>query len=388
MPITRPQRTRRKRLKTLADAVDRLLRMDEINPAETRAVARAIEAVKTAIGNFSSYSASGFKYYNANARLYLGGTITIGAGSIASNILTPTVVPTWPDWVLYGHIRFNEQSYAVISQSGDTLLLDGEIENDNYTSITLEQMVVPLPGNFRRRGSIVDKNNFYPVSDVPAGILQSWQDYWEWARSSANPRIFGAVSGEERYMGELLMTIWPPYTTDVVLNMYYERYPDPCETHRFGTGLATVSGTTVTSTVAEFKADHVGSAIMFSTGATNEITKSLSSADLELGQRVITAYTNTTTVEIDETISATGRAYYISDFVDAMPGPMTDALLRLCEYEMIRQSRGDSGRVATRRKEFEEQLLLSMADDARYKDSVDDYEFEGYGVGNVEARPL
>lgn len=390
--ISRPIRYRRPRLLTMADAVDRVLRCDEINPGETRSVERAVLAVRSAVGSFASYSTQGFKYYDARARLVLEATDSIGEITVSNGTVTPTVATTWPSWIDYSALRVSNKSYPVLSHTGTTLQVD-TLPNGTYTTSSLEQIFVRLPQNFRRRGSLTDNTNSYPIDDVSSGRLQSWADYRDWARSSSQ-RGFAAASMDERFQGELMLAVWPPYPTRKELNMFYERYPAPCETHRFGSGTVTVVGTTATASASVFTEDHVGSALVISTSSNAEIRSSLSSLDIVVGQRVITDYTSGTVVTLDAGFSSdvlesfTTRAFYISDIVDVMPGPMMEAFLRLCEHELARQSKSKS--TSRRFAEFRAQLELSMADDVRYKDSADDgyrgYGL-GYGVGEVDGTP-
>ena len=392
MAITRPERYRRRHTPTLADAVDRLLSMDEINPNEPRAINRAIAAVKSATNSFVSYAPMGFKYYNARKRIDVGGAITLGDITVSSGVVTDDGgFTSWPTWMQTAHCRFGNQSYPVTAYDGSGFTIADPPADGSYTGATLEHMVIELPPDFKARGSITDKDDYYPVLEVPAGTLQSWQDYWDWARSAAQPRIFGAITGDERFSDSLYLGIWPPFETDKVLNLFYERYPEVPEVHRVGTGNITVSGTTATSASSVFTSDHVGSTIVFCTSSDADFTNSLADPSTVLAQRTITGYTSGTVVTLDSAVTgASAVTFYISDPLDVQPGAMEEAFYRLCEYEMIRQSRGQSNRVATRFNEFMSQYRLAMADDARYKDSIDDGAYlrnDGYGIGDVTSRP-
>ena len=391
MAIERPERYRRKHLPTLADAVDRLLGMEEINPAESRAVNRAVAAVKSANASFASYSSSSFRFFNSRKILTIGGSISVGTATVSGDSVTVENVPTWPSWVNIGHLRMNEASYPILSESSDTLTIRDAPEDGTYENAYLEQLVVSLPPDFRARGSITDGGNNYAIEDVNAGVLQSWQDYGDWSRSDTQPRGFAAVTGDERFSDELMLMCWPPYASDTQLKIYYERYPNQPRVHRFSTtaGTISVSGTTATASASVFTEDHVGSTIAFCSSNDTDFVNSLSNPDLLAGQRTITGYSNGTTVTIDSSITSTAVSYYISDPLDVQPGTMTEAFLRLCEYEMIRQSRGESGKVATRFNEFMTQMNLAMADDSRYLMSRDDGEYPGYGYaeGDVNTIP-
>jgi hypothetical protein len=393
-PIPRPDRFRRRRLLTLADVVDRLLRMDEVNPGEPRAIERSILAAQAALSNFLSYTTSGFKYYDARAKLLLEPLIQLGGFSVTGGVVSPDDATVWPDWILQGVLRVGQQSYPVLAYGGGTITVDASIPDGTYTAGILEHVFIRLPQDFRRRGSIVDGREQYPVEDVSAGILQSWSDYFDWA-SSSSQRVFAAMTINQRFQGELMLAVWPGFTVRKELSMFYERYPQPIETHRAGAGTISVTGTTVTATGYSFVEDHVGSALVIATGNEADIRKSLSAASLVQAQRVIVQRNSATEVVIDAPLSNNlsetfgTRTFYISDIVDVMPGSMTESFVRLAEYEVARQSTNKSA--SSRMKEFMEANLLAMADDSRYKSSADDdpfrYPFSGYGLGDVDTRP-
>jgi hypothetical protein len=393
-PIPRPDRFRRRKLTTLADVVDRLLRMDEVNPAEPRAVERCILAAQSALNNFLSYTTSGFKYYDARARLVLEPQVQLGAFAVSSGVVTPTTAVSWPSWILQGVLRIAQHAYPVLSFSGSTITVDASIPNGSYTSGVLEHVFVRLPQDFRRRGGIVDGREQYPVEDVSAGILQSWSDYFDWAASSSQ-RTFAAMTINQRFQGELMLAVWPGFTVRKELSMFYERYPQTLQTHRVGAGTVSITGTTVTASGFSFVDDHVGSTITIATGNEADIRKSLSSTSLVQAQRVIVQRNSATEVVIDAPLSSNlsetfaTRTFYISDVVDVMPGSMAEAFIRLAEYEVARQSTSKSA--DRRMKEFMEANMLAMADDCRYKASSDDdpfrYAFSGYGLGDVDTRP-
>ena len=383
--IPRPLKSRRIQMLTLAKAVDRVLSMEEINPGESRAVDRAIEAVMSARQSFVSYAPSGFHYYDARINLSIDGAYDLGACTVASNVVTPTN-SSFPSWTDLSHMRVNNRSYPVMGYSGSTFEVDGTLADGSYTSATLEQLFVPLPQNFRRRGSITDGVEQYPIEDMTAGVLQSYQDWYNWGRNSATQHAFAAVTGDTRFQGQLMLFMWPPYTTAQTLSMFYERYPESLDVHRYGTGELDVSGTTVTADDAIFTSDHVGSALIIGVDNDTEIRNSLSSRDLVQAQRIITSYTDANTVEVDESLAVTNRTFYISDVVDVHPGPQSEAFLRLCEYELARQSKSKTAPI--RQAQFMEQLQLALADDNRYREIVDgNSEGWGFGIGSVDTSP-
>jgi len=390
-PIPRPQRSTRRRLLTVADAVDHLLRVEELKAGQPRNVDRCVFALKAALNSFVTYSPQGFRYYDSRRVLIPGVSVDLGTVVVSSNVATPSVAPTWPSWVAYGHLHAGKQSFAILSTDATTATMDN-MPDGTYTNVKLDQIFIPLPDDFRRRGSLSDGDDYIPIVDVPAGILQSWQDYYDWVRSAASPRVFAAISGDQRFQGELLLAIWPPYAEAAKLSLFYERYPGRIDYNRAGTGQATTSSTTVTAPASTFVDEHVGATINFSNGTSADWTSPLADPTTFLAQRVITAVASGTTATIDaaltDDIGGAGNTFYISDILDVMPGPMTDAFLRLAEYELTRASKSDKAPVKF--MEFRQQLEIAMTDDSRYRDSVDDGPFAwstSFGIGSVTGRP-
>lgn len=387
--IPRPSRTRRTEILTLADAVDRVLRIEEINSSESRAVERAVLAVQSALNSFVSYSTQGFRFYDGRYSLVTSAPITIATITVVSNTVTPGAL-SQPDWMDMAHLRIAGQSYPVNSYSNSSFTVDGTLPDGTYANAVLERLFYPIPQDFRRRGSFSDNANYYQVIDVPGGVLQSWQDYYDWARTVTSPRVFGAISNDQRFHGQMMLMIWPPYTGEVRLNMFYERYPASCRVHRVGTSTVSTTGRTATALTSVFKPDHVGSVLVVCESNDTDITNPLSSLDLVHAKRIITDYTSGTVVTLDQALDAdvATRTFYITDPVDVQPGAQTEAFLRLCEYEFCRQSRSKHSK--ERYSDFMEALLIAMADDSRYRDIFDDVDSLGDGVftlGEVTGRP-
>lgn len=390
--IKRPTRARRRNLLNLADVVDHVLRVEEVNPDERRSVERAVIAAKSAVRNFVSHSTSGFRYYDSRDHLVFNPTYSVGEVTAASSVLTPTVAPTWPSWIAFGTIQLGDSQYVVLDSDATTVTIDEGVSDGVYQNVKLDHAYVQLPSSFRRRGSLADGTQSYPIIDVPQGVLQSWSTYYDLARSAGNTRVFGAITGDQRFQGELMLAVWPPFQATKTLSLYYERYPELCETHRYGSGTVTVVGDSTTATASSgiFTEDHVGSMLVVGTDGEAEIRSSLSSQDLAQYKRIITGFTSSTVVTIDSVLSSsdvTARAFYISDVIDVQPGPQVDAVLRLAEYEFSRQSKSKSA--SQRFAEFRLQMDIAMADDSRYRDIIDQQSsFDGaYGIGSVESRP-
>lgn len=248
--IPRPKRVRRRRLLTLADVVDHLLLLDEMG-SERTAVRRAVKAAQTAIARFASFSDAGFKYYHAREVLSFNASINLGEITVSGGVVTPTNGMPNPDWLPLGHVRIDRKSYPICEVNnggigsidiggsfvvggagGASLTIDTDVGDGVYQEVTLEQLYNRLPHDFRRRGSINDNQEFFPITNVHAGILQSWSDFFEWARSSLHPRIFASISADQRFQGEHMLAIWPPYSTGRTVQMFYERYPAELRIHR------------------------------------------------------------------------------------------------------------------------------------------------------------
>jgi hypothetical protein len=375
-------------LLTFADAVDHVLRVEEINPSSTRAVERAELAVQAARKSFITYSTQGFRYYDSRAHIVFGANVDLGEVTVSSNLVTPTTAPSWPSWMELAQLRIDNKTYPVLDSSASAATVSG-LPDGTYATATLQQGFARLPKDFRRRGSISDGDQTYPVVDAPMGILNSWEDYYEWANSAANPITFAAIAGDRRFHGELMLAVWPTYATETVLSVYYERYPSELDYHRVGSGTISTTGLAVTATDSIFKSEHIGCAIVVSTGSDSEIQSSLASRSLIDHQRIITAYTSATAVTLDKAITGdvSTKSFYVSDIVDVQPGAQEEAFLRLCEYEFARASKSKFS--DKKFIEFRQQMDIAMADDARYKSSVDGvaYHESGYLVGDVTGRP-
>lgn len=384
--IVRPQRSRRLQLFTLAAAVDHLLRMDEINPSEPRSVERAVAACQSALGSFASYSTQGFRYFQARAKVVMPGRVTAGTVTVSGGEATAS--EGLPDWIDLATLRIGNHSYPVLGSGSGVFYVGSELLDGEYSGV-FEQVFYPLPPNFRRRGTLADRQNAYAVGDLHPCSLQGMEDFFQWVSPVGADRSFSAITADSRFQGSLMLAVWPPFGERTELSLFYERYPDPAEVHREGgTGLV-VSGTSAASAEPFFTERHLGAVLAVGVNNEIEFCRPLSSPSLLDTQRVITEVVSATEVTLDATIEGgvTDRAFYVSDVVDVMQGPMRDAYMRLCEYELLRQS---NGKLADRKyREFMSQMRVAMADDMRYRESIDDagVNWGGVYLGSVEVRP-
>jgi hypothetical protein len=208
---------------------------------------------------------------------------------------------------------------------------------------------------------------------MTGSALQSLYDHLNWINNSGRNRSFSAITVDQRYQGELMLMVWPPYPNRTELDLFYERYPEPLDVHRTAITALGVSGNVATASSPVFTDNHVGCAITIGTTNDMEITKPLSDQSLVEAQRVILLVNSPTEVVLDANVSdsaISNRASYISDIVDVLKGPMSEAYLRLAEYELLRQARHKSAQL--RQKEFVEQMAIAMADDSRNRESPGD----------------
>jgi hypothetical protein len=389
----RPAMDRKNPLLTLASVVDHLLLLEEINPAEPRSVDRATKAAREALNSFTSYSTQGFRYYESRAKIVLPGSVSLGSITVSNGQFTMGNAFTMPSWAPLAHVRIDRASnkvYPILLVNGQTITVD-TLENGTYANVYMEQLFFPLPRNFRRRGTLSDGKNNYPIEDMSGGSFQSLQDYYRWIGFSELDRRFSAITMDQRNQGDLMLSIWPPFQDRMELSMFFERYPESMKHHRVGNSAATigVTGATATSSHAIFDSSHVGAALVVGINNDQELLKSLSSDSLVQTQRIIRYVSSSTQVILDSPVdsSLSNRAFYISDIVDVQPGVMTEAYKRLAEYELLRQTKGS--KADKKLEEFIRQLQMTQSDDARYKASVDPYNTPhmGYQWGTVTGRP-
>jgi hypothetical protein len=389
----RPAMDRKTPLLTLASVVDHLLLLDEINPAEPRSVDRASKAARDALSSFASYSTHGFRYYESRAKIIMPGTLAIGTITVTDGVFEVDGSVTIPDWAPLAHVRIDRSAnkvYPVLLVNGQNLTVE-TLTDGTYSNVYLEQLFFPLPRNFRRRGTLSDGVNNYPIEDMSGGAFQGLQDYYRWIGAGEFGRRFSAITMDQRNQGDLMLSVWPPFENRVELSMFFERYPESMKHHRVGNTAATlgVTGATATSSHAIFNSSHVGAAITIGTTNDQELLKSLASESLVETQRIIRYVTSATQVILDTPLDASvsNRAFYISDIVDVQPGVMTEAFKRLAEHELLRQTKGS--KADQKLQEFIRNLQMTQADDARYKPSVDPYSTPVGGVqwGSVNGRP-
>jgi hypothetical protein len=389
----RPAIDRRTPLLTLASVVDHLLLLDEINPGEPRSVERATKAARDALSSFASYSTQGFRYYESRAKIVMPGTVSLGTITVSNGVFTMPGTFTMPSWAPLGHVsidRNNNKVYPVLLVNGQSITVD-TLPNGTYSNVYLEQMFFPLPRNFRRRGTLSDGKNNWPVEDMSGGALQSLQDFYRWVGFSEFDRRFSAVTMDQRQQGDLMLAVWPPFKERVELSMFFERYPEALKHHRVGNSAATLSvtGSTATSTHAIFNDSHIGAAITIGLTSDQELLKSMASESLIDTQRIIRYVSSSTQVILDTPVATpvSSRAFYISDVVDVQSGIMSESYKRLAEYEMLRQTKGS--KADKKLQEFVQAFQMTQSDDSRHKPSVDPFSSPvgGNMWGEVKGRP-
>lgn len=386
-PIRRYDYDRQAELFTLADAVDHLLMTEEINTNEPRAIERCVRAAKAALDNLPAYSPQGWRYYQGRSYLTVGAEVDVGEITVASGVVTATTAFARPDYMDYAVLVVSGRAYRVLGDTNPTFTVAG-LPDGTYSSSSLQQKWVRLPSDFRRRGVITYNNNQYPVFNEMSQSIDSWQDTNSDGGTWNGSELFAAVTGDQRFHGELFLSMWPTIKTDESLYLTYDRYPRPLETHRVEVASASFSGTTATAGSAVFADKHTGAALVIGTASATTIEQSLSSTDLVDQKRVIAGITSDTVATIDRDPSVSGsRQCYISDIVDVLQGPMREAYLRLCEFELAKLMKS-SRSMGIRESYFQKQLALAMADDSRYDNRADSIQdISGICWGTVDGTP-
>jgi hypothetical protein len=137
-----------------------------------------------------------------------------------------------------------------------------------------------------------------------------------------------------------------------------------------------------------FKPSQVGAALTIGISGDQEIVQPLSSTSLVETQRIIRYVSSETEVILDQALTedVSGRAFYISDIVDVQPGIMSEAYLRLAEYELRRRSKG--AKADQKWQEAIAAMHMAMADDHKAKAVTDQHRAGGtYQWGSVDVEP-
>ena len=381
--IPRPNRNRRQILPTFADAVDRVMRVENISIDDTRAINRIAEGVRSALEMFATYSDAGFKYYHDRYVFNAPGAEMLAALTIAADgTVTVNSGETLPTWLEYGHLRLGTDRTgirwlpvvdALVGNNTQFVInnYEGAIEAGTHEEVWIEQSLLPLPSRFRRRGVLIDGNDRFEVQDVSADKLHLYQDWYEWSRSVNRPRLFAAITNDSRWQGAQFLALWPAYANDTQLSMFWERYPHELDFHRVGAGLVSTTGSSniVNSDTAEFDSLHIGTT--FNWGTDEEIRKPGSFASLRTSQRMVVAVNSPTQIQLDQAVTIpTPSPFYLSDPLDLRRGTMSEAFYRMCEYEIARQLKRPSGHLAVRRREWIDAFELAMADDDKAQSTM------------------
>ena len=382
-PIRRYSYERERELFTLADAVDHLLMTEEIGSNEARAVERCVLAAKSALASLPAYSPSGFRLYQGRSYLDVGEAVDVGEITVSSGVVSPTVAFSRPSYMNIASLVVAGRAYRVVADGGATFQVAG-LGDGTYESSTLEQRFVRLPADFRRRGSITYDRSSYPVSDAMASSIDSWQD----TNRGNTGDMFAAVTGDSRFHGELFLSVWPAIRTPASLLLTYDRSPRPLETHRVSVEDLAFTGDTASASANVFAEKHAGACLVVGYSGATEISQSLSSTDLIQQKRVVAAVGDATSITLDRDPGLSGSLpCYLSDIIDVTEGPMREAYLRLCEFELAKLTKS-SRSMGVRESYFRKSLDLALADDSRYDSRMDSQlSMRGFSWGMVDGSP-
>lgn len=245
------------------------------------------------------------------------------------------------------------------------------------TSYTLYQDTYVLPINFRSMGTVRDANRSRILQYVePNEFVASRQIF----QAPTNP-FWYTLRGDPSYLGMQALSFYPPPNDTYQYDYMGQRYPRPFTTPvPYTTGTVSTSGTVLTGT--GFNSNMVGCIVRFSTSTTAPTSNYGTNPYYQ--QRVITSYTNTTTMGMDQALSAdqAGVAFEISDPIDMEAGAMYTAFLRLCELELGQLLNRDDIDRLTNQYRMAERLALeadtkstdSKPGGTRYWQRVSDYQ--------------
>lgn len=344
--IQAPAMSTRPAYTTYCEAVERLLdqanQLQNDGSVDARPLRVAKRAVRYANDNLASYH-DHWKLYRGVARVTVPAAYTSGTVVIDASTGTATLSGgVWPAWAWYGELLVGGDRELVASRVSDTVLSLENATKDYEGSYSLLCSVVPINNLVRKLDSVFDAESGVALQPT------TFDNISRYAASTPGTSLYPSIvtlSGDARLHGSIGLHVQPPSTSRRVLEFAYHRRPRPLRTYKVE-GTLSVSGTTATFDDSVLADKHVGSIV-------------------EVGdeQRVIASVTSATVAELDAawTVSA-GSDYVLSDPLDALPGAMTEAMVRLAEKETSRSLTQE--KAGFRGSGFTEALKLAMAEDA------------------------
>lgn len=344
-PIQAPEPSTRPVFTTYREAVHRLLDQANQLSNDESVAARPLRivqrAVKYANDNLATYNEH-WKLYRGVGRVVVPGAYSAGTVVVDASAKTATLTGgMWPSWAWYGELHIGDDRALVKSRVSDTVLSLHDHIGDHSGSYQLFCATVPLNQLIRKIDSVFDVGSGVDLSPV------TFDNISRYASSTPGASLYPSmisVSGDSRFLGMVGMHIQPPASSQRVLEFAYHRRPRPVVNYEV-TGLVSVSGTTATFDESFLTDKHLGAVV-----------------EVDGEQRVIASVTNGTTAELDASwVIPDNSEFVLSDPLDALPGAMTEAMIRLAEKESARSLVQDKTQM--RSSGFMEALNVAMAED-------------------------
>jgi len=365
---------------TFCDAVDFLLDWQGQSRSNTSTVRNCRSAVIEALRNLYNRCSSGWSIYKNRVNLttvspYSTGTVTYNA---STRVVTLSG-GSFPSWASIGRIRFGTSKavYSVASRDSATQLTltvnSAPAENVAAGSAyLLFQEMYPLPVDFRSAEGLVD--TVYTRSlDIRARLDTAYE-----LQISPSEPLYAVIRGDQDYLGSLGIMFVPVPRDSRTYELQYSRQPRQLRYDRqLYTGVSITTGTT-TVTGSGFTEGCVGSIIRFASDA-NPPT-GIAGDNPYFEQRVITAFTSSTSIEVDSTVSSTltNVNAIISDPIDIEYGSMMGAFRAICKYE--------AASIGNRQKDLP--MLEAQARDAVIKALEGDSRLPSFSRLNLSASSL
>jgi len=281
---------------------------------------------------------------------------------------------TWPTWIKFGRVRFNETVYKVESRVSSTIITLDSVFNpgeDVASSTTYEsyRSVYSLPSDMWRLYDVAVEKSYwvtYYISPTEwlqrERFVQSFGQTWAWTimRDPDNDNLWA-------------LWVDPSPETAEPLGFIYRRRPRTLRWAGVETEARTYtasgsSGASTLTTSTGLPSSMVGSVIRLSSDTTTHPT-GLAGDNPYNEQHKITAISGTT-VTIDGTL---GQAYtstkiVVSDPVD-MTETMIEALKAQVEYRLARMS-NDTRDVSMNKQVADMELRRALEAEARHWSSI------------------
>lgn len=356
-------------LLTASDVIEHLKRLEG---AATDSRFKALS--KTAM--FTAYrdlpNSKRWSYYYARDRVKTdatqsSSTITFDFTGGASERLITIASGTLPTNFAFGLMLIDTVEYECATRESSTTGTLSVNSNPGAdvaagTSYNWWRDTYPMPVDFMGADHLIDHNNSWQPELVSPGEVLNFRAN----RQTPNePRLYGFMQSH-KYFGSTAVMFEPPPAEVLNFDFMYKRMPAALRTIDYNTGTVAVSSTTVTGTSTAWTSAMVGSNIRFLEDSTN-IPTGLDGIYPYAEQRIVTGFTNATSLTIDAAVDGTysGHKYRISDPLDIEHGAMLTAYLKCCEYELAQNLSKDPQIIMMKGQRFMQALELAKVADAR-----------------------